>query len=85
MEIKILGTGCAKCQQLYDGTQKAVQELGLAAHLTKVDKINDIMAYRVLMTPALVINEEVKVAGRHPSAAELATWLTTAAAKEASR
>ncbi len=83
MDIKILGTGCAKCRQLYDLTAHTVQQLGLPAALGKVEKINEIMAYKVLMTPALVINGEVKVAGRMPSEAELTTWLTTAAENEA--
>lgn len=82
MDIKILGTGCAKCRQLYDLTANAVQQLGMRVALGKVEKINEIMAYKVLMTPALVINGEVKVAGRLPSEAELTSWLTTAAANE---
>ena len=82
VDVKILGTGCAKCAKLYEETDKAVKQLGIQATLTKVEKINEIMAYRVLMTPALVINGEVKAAGRVPNAAELAAWLTTADAKE---
>jgi len=81
MEIKILGTGCAKCKKLYEATDKAIKELGVTATLTKVEKIDEIMAFNVMMTPALVINGEVKSAGRIPNAAELATLLTTAAAK----
>jgi Thioredoxin domain len=50
--------------------------------MTKVEKIEEIAAYRVLMTPALVINGEVKAAGRIPDAAEIIIWLTTAAMKE---
>ena len=82
MDIKVLGTGCARCTQLYNLTQKAIAQLGLTATLTKVENLADIMAYRVLTTPALAINGEVKVAGRLPSGAELTNWLTTAAAKE---
>ncbi len=79
MDIKILGTGCPKCRQLYEQAQKAVQELGIPATLTKVEKLNEIMAFKVFMTPALVIDGEVKSAGRVPSAAEITTWITTAA------
>ncbi len=85
MDIKVLGTGCQKCKQLYEQAEKAVQELGIPATLTKVEKLNEIMAFKVLMTPALVIDGEVKVAGRLPNEAELTTWLTTAAEKQESR
>ena len=82
MDVKVLGPGCAKCHKLYEEIDKAIKQLGLAATLTKVEKISEIAAFKVFMTPALVINGEVKVAGRLPSAAELATWLTTAAASK---
>ena len=82
MEVKVLGPGCAKCQKLYDDVERAIAELGVEASVTKVDKLADIMAYKVLMTPALVIDGQVKVAGRIPDRAELAGWLTTAAPKE---
>jgi small redox-active disulfide protein 2 len=79
MEIRILGTGCAKCRKLYEETDRALKLLGLTAKMTKVEKIEDIMAFRVLMTPALVIDGQVKAAGRIPTTAELTNWLTTAA------
>ncbi len=85
MEIKVLGPGCAKCKQLYEQTERVVQQLGLPATLSKVEKLNEIMAYRVFMTPALVIDGEVKVAGRLPNEAELTTWLMTAADKQEAR
>jgi small redox-active disulfide protein 2 len=81
MEVKVLGPGCAKCKQLYEETDKAIKQLGLAATLTKVEQLTEIAAYHVLMTPALVINGQVKVAGRVPSMAELTNLLTTAAAQ----
>ena len=79
MDIKILGTGCAKCRKLYEETHRAVKLLGLNATMTKVEKIEDIMAFKVLMTPALIIDGQVKAAGRIPTTAELTNWLTTAA------
>ena len=79
MDVKVLGPGCAKCKQLFEETDKAIKQLGLAATLTKVEKLTDIAAYNVLMTPALVIDGQVKAAGRVPSAAELTNLLTTAA------
>jgi small redox-active disulfide protein 2 len=81
MEVKILGPGCARCKKLYEETENAIQQLGVPATLTKVEKLSEIAAYNVLMTPALVINGQVKVAGRVPSAAELTNLLTTAAAQ----
>ena len=85
MDIKILGTGCAKCKKLYEEADKAIRQLGIAATIAKVEDISEIMTYKVLMTPALVINGEVKVAGRIPTAAELANWLTTAAMTDGKR
>ena len=80
MDVKVLGAGCSKCKKLYEEADKAIKQLGIAATLSKVEKIEEIMAYHVMMTPALVVNGEVKAAGRIPNAAELASWLSTAAA-----
>jgi small redox-active disulfide protein 2 len=71
MEIKILGTGCAKCKSLEKMTREVVEKSGIQATITKVEDINEIMKYRVMVTPALVINEKVEIKGRVPSAAEL--------------
>ena len=62
--IKILGTGCAKCKTTYDNVMKALQELGMEAQVEKVEDIMKIMAYNVLTTPVLMIDEEMKVKGR---------------------
>jgi small redox-active disulfide protein 2 len=81
MKIKVLGTGCAKCKMLYAEAQKAIASSGIAVELEKVEKIDEIMKFGVMMTPALVINEEVKSSGRLPPASEIVSWITTAAAK----
>ena len=81
MKIKVLGTGCAKCKRLYAEAEKAVASSGVAAELEKIEKIDDIMKYGVMMTPALVVDEEVKVSGRIAPAAEIVTWIMAAAAK----
>jgi small redox-active disulfide protein 2 len=81
MKIKVLGTGCAKCKLLYTEAQKAVAASGVGAELEKVEKIDDIMKYGVMMTPALVIDEQVKASGRIPPAPEIVSWIMTAAAK----
>ncbi len=71
MEIKILGTGCAKCKNLEKITRDVVEQNGLDATITKVDNIMDIMKYNVMATPALVVNEKVEIKGRVPSADEI--------------
>lgn len=85
MEVKVLGFGCASCSRLYDDVERAIRQLGLEATLSKVESLEEMAPYRVKMTPALVINGEVKAAGRIPAAAELTSWLTTAALQEATR
>ncbi len=75
MLIKILGTGCAKCNRLEQLTKESVAELGLTATFEHVTEMDQIMAYPVMSTPALVIDEVVKVSGRMPSKVEIAGWL----------
>ena len=75
MIIKILGSGCAKCHRLEQLTREVAAELGLAAEFDHVTEMSKIMAYPVMSTPALVVNEQVKVAGRMPSKEEIAGWL----------
>ena len=76
MEIKVLGTGCARCKSLEKITRKAVKELSLDATVTKVEDIQKIMEYAVMRTPALVINEKVVMSGQLPKVAELKELLT---------
>lgn len=64
MKIKILGTGCSKCQALEKETINALAELNVAANVQKITKMDEIMQYDVMMTPALVINDQVKSAGK---------------------
>ncbi len=70
-DIKILGTGCPKCNKLEDLSKKAAEEIGIEFSLEKVKDINRIMEFGVMTTPALVVDGEVKVAGRVPSFDEL--------------
>ncbi len=76
MEIKVLGTGCAKCKSLEKITRKAVEELNLDASVEKVEDIQKIMEYAVMRTPALVINEKVVLSGQLPKVAELKELIT---------
>ncbi|OGN96017.1 MAG: redox-active disulfide protein 2 [Chloroflexi bacterium RBG_13_51_36] len=82
MKVKILGTGCAKCQQLEKTTKEVVKELGIDATIEEVKDINKIIEYAVLTTPGLVINEELACAGRVPTKAELTQLITNALTKE---
>ena len=75
MVIKILGSGCAKCRKLEANAQQAVNELGIEAVIEKVQDIQAIADYGVMMTPALVVDEQVKVMGRVPSAADIKKYL----------
>jgi small redox-active disulfide protein 2 len=71
MKLEILGTGCAKCNKLEEVTRRAASELGLDAEITKVKEINTIMDYGVMITPALVVDGKVVVAGKVPSVEEI--------------
>ncbi|TZE82282.1 thioredoxin family protein [Calorimonas adulescens] len=64
MEIKILGTGCPKCQALERNTREALKEMGIEAEVTEVKDIKKIMQYDIMTTPGIVINEKVKAAGK---------------------
>ncbi len=81
MKVKVLGPGCAKCKKLYAEAEKAIAQAGMQASLEKVEKIDEIMKFGVMVTPALVVDGEVKCSGRIPAATEITTWLTSAAAK----
>jgi small redox-active disulfide protein 2 len=71
VKIQILGTGCSRCKTLASNAEKAVKELGLQAEVEKVTDIQDILKFQILMTPGLVIDGQVKAAGRVPSTDEI--------------
>jgi len=76
MTIKILGSGCPNCQKLEANAKKAVEELGLKnVQIEHVYEIDKIIEYGVMSTPAIVIDEEVKAAGRIPDVEEIKIWL----------
>ena len=76
MEIKILGTGCAKCKTLEKLTREVVAQNGFNANITKVEDITEIMKYHIMSTPALVVNEKVEIKGRIPSSEEIKQLLS---------
>ncbi|OGF24642.1 MAG: redox-active disulfide protein 2 [Candidatus Eisenbacteria bacterium RBG_19FT_COMBO_70_11] len=74
--IEVLGPGCQKCKVLFEHAEQAAKELGLEFEIKKVTDISAIMGYGVLSTPALVVNGELKLAGRVPSAEQLKGFLS---------
>jgi small redox-active disulfide protein 2 len=71
MEIKVLGTGCTNCKTLEKSVLNALAEMNFDANVEKVEDITKIMAYGIMRTPALVINEKVIFSGRVPSVKEI--------------
>ncbi len=75
VQLLVLGTGCARCNQLYAVAEQAAREAGVAYELSKVSDLKQIMALQVMVTPALVVNGNLKVAGRVPSVEEIKKML----------
>ena len=82
MEIKVLGTGCAKCMQLEKTVKEAVKELGIDAKIEEVKDIKKIMQYPILTTPGLVIDGKVVCSGQIPSKDEMKKYITSALGKK---
>ncbi len=82
MQIKILGPGCARCNQLEKTTREVVKELGIDASIEEVKDIKKIMEYPILTTPGLVVNEELVCSGRVPNKAEVAQFIINACDRE---
>ncbi len=78
LTIKVLGSGCANCKRLEQIARKAVSDMALDAEIVKVTDYKDIMAYNILSTPGLVVNEKVVSSGRIPTPAEVTSWLVNA-------
>jgi small redox-active disulfide protein 2 len=78
LTIKVLGPGCDNCKKVESIARKAIADLAIEAEVVKVTDYKDIMAYKILSTPGLVINEKVVCAGRIPSPAEVTTFVTNA-------
>jgi small redox-active disulfide protein 2 len=80
MIIQVLGTGCTKCKTLYELANKAVEETGVDALVEKVEDIQRIMSYNIIVMPGLVIDGYVKVAGRVPGLDEVKRLILAAKA-----
>jgi small redox-active disulfide protein 2 len=74
--IEVLGPGCANCTRLFERTQQAVRELGLPCEVEKISDLNVIVGYRVMATPALVVDGQVRLAGRVPSVEQIKELLS---------
>jgi len=75
MRIQVLGTGCAKCKQLTASAEKAVAELGLGVTVEKVEDLREIMKFRVMSTPALVVDGQVRSTGKVLSPEDVKAFL----------
>jgi len=76
MEIKVLGPGCPKCEQTEQRVREAVQESGIEASVEKVKDIMEIAKHGVFMTPAVVVDGEVKCVGKVPSKEDIKEWIS---------
>lgn len=82
LTIKVLGSGCANCKRVEQIARKVISDMALEAEVVKVTDYKDIMAYNILSTPGLVVNEKVVCSGRIPTPAEVTTWLADALVRQ---
>jgi small redox-active disulfide protein 2 len=75
MKIQVLGTGCARCKQLTASAEKAVAELGLGVPVEKVEDLREIMKFKVMSTPALVVDGQVRSSGKVLSPEDVKAFL----------
>ena len=75
--IKVLGPGCPKCKNTYNNVLEALKQTGIQAEVTKIEDIEEMMKYNVLMTPVLMIDEVIKVKGRVADVNEIKQLLTS--------
>jgi len=75
-KIEVLGTGCAKCKRLFANTEQAVKELNITVDLVKIETLDQIAERGVMMTPALIINDEIVAEGRVADVKEIKALLT---------
>jgi len=76
MKIEILGTGCSKCNKTKEVIEKVLRNTGVKAEVVKVEDIETILKYGVMITPAVVIDGDVKIVGKVPDEKEIKKWIT---------
>jgi small redox-active disulfide protein 2 len=76
MKIEILGTGCSKCNKTKEVIEKVLKSTGVKAEVVKVEDIETILKYGVMITPAVVIAGDVKIVGKVPDEKEIRKWIT---------
>ncbi|MBI3989828.1 MAG: TM0996/MTH895 family glutaredoxin-like protein [candidate division NC10 bacterium] len=82
MKIEVLGPGCSRCRATEQNVHQALKQLGLDAQVVHIDDMKEIARRRVMFTPAVFINDQLKVSGRVPKVPEIVTWLATAALED---
>jgi len=75
LDIKILGTGCPRCQEVEKRTKEVIAEMKIEANVEKVTDLKKIMEYKILSTPGLVINEKVVISGKIPAKSQIKQWI----------
>lgn len=75
MIVEILGSGCPKCEKVYQRVEKALSELGIEGHIQKITDMNTITARGVMLTPAVFVKGVKVVEGRVPETSELKSWI----------
>ncbi len=75
MKIEVLGTGCSKCKKTKEIIEKVLKQSGIEAEVVKVEDIEKIMSYGVMVTPAVVIDGDVKLAGKIPDEKDIKKWI----------
>jgi small redox-active disulfide protein 2 len=76
MKIEILGTGCPKCKKTKEVIEKVLKETGVEAEVVKVEDIEKILNYGVMVTPAVVVDGDLKTVGKVPDGKEVRKWLS---------
>ena len=80
MEIKVFGPGCARCVEAENVVRQAAEQAGGEISVTKVSDFREIMAARIISTPAVMVNGQIKCTGRVPTGSEVANWIAEASA-----
>lgn len=75
MQIKILGPGCPRCEEVYKRTNEVLQEMSLTAEVEKVKDIQKIMEFKILATPGLIVNGKIKCTGKIPAKSQIKQWI----------